>query len=79
MGFFLINGHEIIEITYEAGNSGMNLVTLRPELVKHFWVAGFESPSPTPPSPEEKIMETPRAPINFRVTWNCDRNNDNRT
>lgn len=52
-----------IKTTHDAGKSGMNLVTLRPSLVKHFWVAGFGSPSPTPLSPEENITEMPRAPI----------------
>ena len=81
MVFLVINGHEIMEIPYEAGNSGTNLVTLGLTLVKHCWVAGSGSPSPTPPSPEEKIKETPRAPINFRlqITWNCGQNNGNRT
>lgn len=40
----------------------MNLVVLVPSLVKHCWVAGLDLPSPTPPSPEENISETPRAP-----------------
>ena len=79
--FLVINEHEIIKITYVAGNCGMNMVTLEPVLVKHCWVAGSGLPSPTPRSPEEKIKETPRAPINFRlqITWNCGRNDVDRT
>lgn len=49
--------------TYEAGNPGMNRVAFLPSLVKHCWVAGSGSLSPTPPSPEENIKETPRAPV----------------
>lgn len=48
--------------THDAGKVGMNLVAFRPSFVKHCCVAGSGSPSPTPPSPEENIKETPRAP-----------------
>lgn len=48
--------------THDAGKPGMNFVAFRPPFVKHCCVAGSGSPSPTPPSPEENIKETPRAP-----------------
>ena len=48
--------------THDAGKPGMNFVAFRPSFVKHCCVAGSGSPSPTPPSPEENIKETPRAP-----------------
>jgi len=51
-----------MKYTYDAGNPGMKAVLLRPSFVKQDWVAGSGSPSPTPPSPEENIKETPRAP-----------------
>ena len=49
---------------HEGGKSGTKRVALRPSLVKHCWNAGFASPSPTPPSPDEKSSEVPRAPDN---------------
>jgi hypothetical protein len=50
--------------THDAGKPGINFVAFRPSFVKHCCVAGSGSPSPTPPSPEENIKETPRAPWN---------------
>ena len=45
-----------------AGNPGINSVAFLPSLVMHSWVAGLGSPSPTPPSPELNIRDTPRTP-----------------
>ena len=48
---------------HEGGKSGMKRVALRPSLVKHSCRAGSSSPSPTPPSPELNMSDTPRAPV----------------
>lgn len=50
-------------VTDDAGNAGRNFVILCPSFEKHVCVAGLGSPSPTPPSPDENIKETPRAPL----------------
>jgi hypothetical protein len=44
------------------GNPGRNRVVFLPWLVKQVWVAGLESPSPTPPSPDPNKRLMPRAP-----------------
>ena len=46
----------------EEGKRGRKRVTLRPSLVKQPWTGGVGLPSPTPPSPELNIKDTPRAP-----------------
>jgi hypothetical protein len=45
-----------------AGNWGWNLNVFLPSFEKHCWVAGSGSPSPTPASPDEKSIDTPREP-----------------
>jgi hypothetical protein len=49
------------------GNLGMNMVRLVPSFEKHCCVAGFGLRSPTPPSPDEKIIDTPRQPTHGRT------------
>jgi len=51
-----------------AGNWGRNMVLFVPSFEKHFCVAGFELPSPTPASPEAKMIDTPREPVHDRHT-----------
>lgn len=57
-----------VHFTYNGqagGNRGRNVVLLVPSFVMHDVVAGLGSPSPTPPSPELKVNETPRAPVGY--------------
>ena len=49
------------------GNLGMNMGRLAPSFEKHCCVAGSGLRSPTPPSPDEKIMDTPRQPMRGRT------------
>ena len=54
-----------MDTTYKgqlAGNPGINIVWFLPSFEKHRCVAGFALPSPTPPSPDEKMIDTPREP-----------------
>jgi len=55
----------VVDTTHKgqlAGNWGRKIVLFLPSFEKHFCVAGFELPSPTPPSPDEKMTDTPREP-----------------
>lgn len=54
-----------------AGNWGKNVIWFVPLFEKHCCVAGSESPSPTPASPEEKMIDTPREPVHDRHTNKC--------
>jgi len=51
-----------------AGKVGMNMFLFKPSFEKHCCVAGFGLPSPTPASPEEKMIDTPREPVHDRHT-----------
>ena len=51
-----------------AGNVGKNMGLFWPSFEKHCCVAGSELPSPTPASPEEKMIDTPREPVHDQHT-----------
>jgi hypothetical protein len=41
----------------------MNMVRFVPSFEKHCCDEGSGSPSPTPPSPDEKMIDAPRLPV----------------